>query len=29
LRLLREYELGARVVHTPDPRVKPDDAPEE
>ena len=29
LRLLREYELGVRVVHTPDPWVKPDDATEE
>jgi hypothetical protein len=23
LRLLKEYELGVRVVHTPDPWVKP------
>jgi hypothetical protein len=29
LRILREYELKARVVHSPDPWVKPDDAPEE
>jgi hypothetical protein len=29
LRLLKEHELKARIVHSPDPWVKPDDATEE
>jgi hypothetical protein len=29
LRLLKEYELGAHVKHSPDPYVVPDDATEE
>jgi hypothetical protein len=28
LRLLREYELGAHIEHSPDPYVRPDDATE-
>jgi hypothetical protein len=29
LRLLREYELKAHIEHSPDPCVRPDEAPEE
>ena len=29
LRLLKEHELGAHIEHSPDPWVKPDDAPDE
>jgi hypothetical protein len=29
LRLLKEYELGAHIEHSPDPNVRPDAAAEE